>query len=101
MYPFLPNHFWEVGDMGRVMLESTQTLGSFKGNLASLGFPQFAVDSIDPDRSALAEKQALQMAWFWIGFTQDPSFSRISKSNTTKVGEYMVGTLIEAAGIFD
>jgi hypothetical protein len=95
MFPFLPNHLWEVGDMGRVMLESTNVTGSFKDNLKALGYPQFAVDSIDPDRSALKEQTDLRLAWFWIGFTLDPTFARISKSNATKVGEYMVGNLVE------
>lgn len=91
----LPADMWEIGDRGRVMLESTGTLGSFKGNLASLGYPLFAQNSIDPLRSAGTEQTALRKAWFWIGFTLDPSFSRIHKSNATLSGEYMVGTLVE------
>jgi hypothetical protein len=93
--PFLPSDMWEIGDRGRVMLESTQEAATFKGNLAALGFPKFAQDSIDPLRSAGTEQAALRKAWFWIGFTLDPSFSRISKSNATLSGEYMVGTLVE------
>ena len=31
-----------------------------------------------------------------IGFTFDPSFARISGSNSTKVGEYMIASLLEA-----
>jgi hypothetical protein len=93
--PFLPSDMWEIGDRGRVMLESTQEEASFKGNLAALGFPRFAQDSIDPLRSAGVEQTALRKAWFWIGFTLDPSFSRIHPSNATKSGEYMVGTLVE------
>jgi hypothetical protein len=95
MGSFLPADMWEIGDRGRVMLETTGTQGSFKGNLASLGFPLFAQNSIDPLRSAGAEQTALRKAWFWLGFTLDPSFARIHASNATKTGEYMVGTLVE------
>jgi hypothetical protein len=94
-WPHLPGDMWEIGDRGRVMLEATQQEGSFKNNLASLGYPQFAQDSIDPLRSAGAEQTALRKAWFWIGFTLDPSFARIHSSNATKTGEYMVGTLVQ------
>ncbi len=94
-WPLLPADMWEIGDRGRVMLESSNQEGSFKGNLASLGYPQFAQDSIDAKRSASTEQTALRKAWFWIGFTLDPSFSRIHGSNATKTGEYMVGTLVQ------
>ncbi len=94
-FPLLPNNPWEVGDRGRVMLDSTNTAGSFQDNLRSLGYPDFAVKSIDPTRSAAQEQVDLRKAWFWIGFTIDPSFARTHKSNATKVGEYMVGTLME------
>ena len=93
--PLLPADMWEIGDRGRVMLETTGTQGSFKANLASLGFPVFAQESIDPLRSAGVEQTALRKAWFWIGFTLDPSFSRIHKSNATLSGEYMIGTLVD------
>jgi hypothetical protein len=94
-FPLLPNNPWEVADRGRVMLESTNTAGSFQANLRSLGYPEFAVQSIDPLRSANDEQVDLFKAWFWIGFTIDPSFARIHKSNATKVGEYMVGNLMQ------
>jgi hypothetical protein len=94
-WPLLPANMWEIGDRGRVMLESSNQAGSFKGNLASLGYPEFAQNSIDPLRSADTEQTALRKAWFWIGFTLDPSFARIHGSNATKTGEYMVGTLVQ------
>ena len=92
---FLPSPLWEVGDNARVLLDSESKPGSFKQNLANLGFPAFAQNSIDPNRNAIEEENALRLPWFWIGFTFDPSMSRISKSNATRVGEYMVGSLIE------
>jgi hypothetical protein len=92
---FLPAPLWEVGDNARVLLASDSNPGSFKQNLANLGFPTFAQNSIDPNRTAVEEENSLRLPWFWIGFTFDPSLSRISKSNATRVGEYMVGSLIE------
>ena len=94
-FPMLPSALWEVGDTGRTMLISSAAVGSFRQNLADLGFPLFAQTSIDASRNAIEEEDAIRLAWFWIGATFDPSMSRINKSNATRVGEYMVGTLIE------
>jgi hypothetical protein len=92
---FLPADMWEIGDRGRVMLEDRSQAGTFKQNLQKLGYPEFVQDSIDPERSEATEQHQLRLAWFWIGFTFDPSFARIHASNATKVGEYMVGTLMD------
>ncbi len=91
----LPANLWEVGDKGRSTLENSQAEGSFRENLAKLGYPEFVQGSIDPTRSASQEQHELRLAWFWLGFTFDPSFARIHSSNATKVGEYMVGTLLD------
>jgi hypothetical protein len=91
----LPANPWEIGDQGRVMLESTAAVGSFKENLAKVGFPEFAQNSIDPLKTAIQEERDLRLAWFWLGMTFDSSFDRIGKSNATRVGEYMVATLVE------
>ena len=90
----LPGNPWEIGDRGRVMLSNSNEEGTFRRDLAQLGFPQFVLDSIDDQRTVTQEQHALRLAWFWIGFTMDPSFARIHKSNSTKVGEYMVATLL-------
>ena len=90
----LPGNPWEIGDRGRVMLSNSAEEGTFRRDLAQLGFPQFVLDSIDDRRTVSEEQHALRLAWFWIGFTMDPSFARIHKSNSTKVGEYMVATLL-------
>jgi hypothetical protein len=92
---FLPSDMWEIGDRGRVMLEESNKAATFKTNLQKLGYPEFVQNSIDPQRSEGTEQHQLRLAWFWIGFTFDPSFARIHASNATKVGEYMVGTLID------
>jgi hypothetical protein len=92
---YLPANLWEIGDAGRSMLAETSTAGSFKANLKDLGLPEFAQNSIDPNRSTTEEERDLRLSWFWIGMTFDSSFSRINGSNATRVGEYMVGTLVE------
>jgi hypothetical protein len=92
---FLPGDMWEIGDRGRVMLEESNKAATFKTNLQKLGYPEFVQNSIDSQRSEGEEQHQLRLAWFWIGFTFDPSFARIHASNATKVGEYMVGTLID------
>ena len=89
----LPANLWEIGDQARIMLENSATTGSFRQNLAQLGYPSFVQDSVDPARSAKLEQHQLRLAWFWLGFTFDPSFARIHQSNATKVGEYMVASL--------
>jgi hypothetical protein len=92
---FLPADMWEIGDRGRVMLEDREQAGTFKDNLRKLGYPAFVQDSIDSNRSEATEQHQLRLAWFWLGFTFDPSFARIHASNATKVGEYMVATLVD------
>lgn len=89
----LPAHLWEVGDRGRVALTNSNEAGSFREDLAELGFPSFVQDSIDPGRTAKDEQHGLRLAWFWIGFTHDPSFARTHQSNATKTGEYMTASL--------
>lgn len=90
----LPGSMWEVGDFARTMTGIEPAPGSYRENLRKLGFPAFAQDSVDPLRSQSQEQHALRLAWFWIGFTFDPSLNRIHKSNSTKSAEYMVGTLL-------
>ena len=91
----LPSPLWEVGDLlGRVVLggPDLKTLGPVS---ASLGLPKFVVDSIDANRSSHHEEQELRLAWMWLGFTFDPSFARMNAGNATRVGEYMVATLLD------
>ncbi len=92
---YLPANPWEIGDRARVMFGNSQEAGSFRRDLTQLGFPDFVLDSIDPQRTVTDEQHNLRLSWFWIGFTMDPSFARIHKSNSTKVGEYMVASLID------
>jgi hypothetical protein len=94
-FGLLPANMWEIGDRGRVMLDESSKVGTFRGNLRKLGYPEFAQNSVDVDRTESQEQHALRLFWFWSGFTFDASFARIHGSNSTKVGEYMVGTLID------
>ncbi len=91
----LPSNMWEVGDvLGRTTVGALEqkTLGEVT---ASLGLPNFVVDSIDANRTTLKEEQELRLPWMWIGFTFDPSFARIAPGNPQRVAEYMVGTLLD------
>jgi hypothetical protein len=94
---FLPGkEIWEVGDLTRAVLggaglEKT----SVKTDALAKGFPNFVADSLDAGLSVEDNEQAMRLAWFWLGFTIDPSVNRISGSNSTKVSEYLVASLIE------
>ena len=90
----LPGNLWEVGDRARVMLDHGAEEGSFRTLLGELGFPGFAVESVAPSASSSDAQEELRRAWFWLGFTLDPSFARIHSSNSTKVGEYQVASLL-------
>ena len=90
----LPGNLWEVGDRARVMLDHDREAGSFRRLLAELGFPAFAQESVGAERSTTDEQEELRRAWFWLGFTMDPSFARVHDSNSTKVGEYQVASLL-------
>lgn len=100
---FLPNPMWEVGDFQRRELEpSALTAGQpgnrttadrFRDQLRLLGYPQFVIDSIDPNMTIGQADDELRTAWFMLGFRYDPSLLRVSPSNSTKVGEYLLGQL--------
>ena len=94
----LPSPMWEIGDTARSMIEVstdpvTKLQNTFKASLKDLGFPTFALTSVDAERLAALERDDLMLSWFWLGSTFDLSMARISKSNATRVGEYMVGIL--------
>jgi hypothetical protein len=86
---------WEIGDRARTMFPENQAPGSLRTSLQALGLPKFVQDSVSATTSVGVEQERLRVTWFWIGFTFDPSFARISGSNSTRVGEYMVGSLID------
>ena len=93
---FLGGHdLWEIGDSARVMLDEGQGAGSLRTSLETLGLPKFVRESVSATENVSAEQLRLRLTWFWIGFTFDPSFARTSGSNSTKVGEYMVGSLLD------
>ncbi len=97
---FLPgNNLWEVGDNARTVLGNHNNMaGTDSQNaqkvLEARGFPKFVVDSVNAERSSFVHEEEVRLAWFWIGFTIDPSFARVSGSNSTKVGEYMIASLL-------
>jgi hypothetical protein len=97
---FLPgNNLWEVGDLGRVVLGNRNGLNgadvyNSRKVLEARGFPQFVRESVDSNLNSFAHEEELRLAWFWLGFTYDPTFARTHNSNSTRVGEYMVGSLL-------
>jgi hypothetical protein len=92
---------WEVGDKGRSVVGKNQDANGVvypnnaRAKLTLNGFPQFAVESVPEDMVGDVHEEQIRLAWFWIGFTFNPSLDRISGSNSTKVGEYMIGSLLE------
>jgi hypothetical protein len=92
---YLPSDMWHVGDDTRTMLDDSEATGSLRDTLGKLGFPAFVQDSIDPLRTEAAEQHAVRLAWFWIGFTFDPSFQRIFRSNSTLSAEYLIASLLD------
>jgi hypothetical protein len=91
----LGGDLWQIGDSARTMLSENQTEGTLRTSLKNLGLPQFVQESVSASSSESLEQHRLRLTWFWIGFTFDPSFARIHGSNSTKVGEYMVASLID------
>ncbi len=97
---FLPGRdMWEVGDTGRARLgKSPSGIGTGKDepardHLAALQLPSFVLDSQRNDKDWNDTEEEIRLPWFWIGFTFDPSLRRISRSNSTQVGEYLVASL--------
>jgi hypothetical protein len=91
----LPAPMWEVGDhLGRSVIGALggKTLGE---GASSLGLPKFVVDSIDGSKTLNSEAHELRLPWMWIGFTFDPTCQRIATTSSTRVAEYLVGSLNE------
>jgi hypothetical protein len=103
-YEYYPggDALWEVGDKGRTVLglnqNSTGTpLTSAQARLSDPRnlFPKFTLESIPNGMDGKIHEEQVRLAWFWIGFTFNPSLQRVGGSNSTKVGEYMIGSLTE------
>lgn len=91
----LPAAPWDVGDVLARGVLSGAVLKTLGPTAASLGLPKFVVDSINAEKEGKTEVTDVQLPWMWIGFTFDPSFARISKSNSTTSSEYLISTLID------
>lgn len=92
----LPSPMWEIGDhLGRSVFGALGGTNLAEGT-SSLGLPKFVVDSIDPSKSLNREAHDLRLPWMWIGFTFDPTCQRIGPTSSTRVAEYLVGSLNEA-----
>lgn len=99
---FLPNPLWGVGDVTRVELDPTDPVTGKARNASSdpmrdtvraLGFPQFVIDSIDPAATTKQQESDIQLAWFMLGLRLDPGLQRVNQSNSTLVGEYLLGEM--------
>ncbi|MDQ3232262.1 MAG: hypothetical protein M3Q07_10610 [Pseudobdellovibrionaceae bacterium] len=91
----LPSPMWEVGDhLGRSVVGALGGTSLGEGT-NSLGLPKFVVDSIDPSKGLNREANDLRLPWMWIGFTFDPTCQRIAPTSSTRVAEYLVGSLNE------
>lgn len=96
---FLPNPWWDVGDVARFGFRPTELSRSSAGNTGGadrmrdtaklLGYPQFVQDSITPTTLRETMLDDTQLAWFMLGVRLDPSLRRIGQSNSILVGEYL------------
>ena len=96
------NALWEVGDRGRSVLGRTEDaakipLISAQSRLETAAnvFPKFTFESLPAGMDGKLHEEQVRLAWFWVGFTFNPSLQRVGGSNSTKVGEYMIGSLTE------
>lgn len=100
---FLPNPWWELGDVARFGFRPTSLTEGQPGNtggnnymrdtLRLLGYPQFVLDSIDPNALTLPMLEETQLSWFMLGVRLDPGLRRIAQSNSVLVGEYLQAQL--------
>lgn len=89
---YLPNPMWILGELGRTSFgPSAPSLA--RDRLASLGYPGFVVDSVDPAVMMSSMQNDLRLSWFMLGTLFDPGLQRIDASNSTLVGEYFDGSL--------
>ena len=79
--------FWGVGRTARTSVSSSNWPGSLQEQLMTLQFPEFVIESVDPDLDGNTEHHGLRQVWTWIGFTHDPSLQRLGRGATTS-GEY-------------
>lgn len=102
-WSLLPSkQLWDVADeIGRVMIGNQGYYVSATTALAKIGLPKFVVDSQtsvrENSKTVLGGElaQELRLAWFWIGFTMDPSLYHLGVSGATLGGEYILATLGE------
>lgn len=100
---YLPNPFWEVGDAARIgFLPSAASVGQpgnggsevrMRDTLRLLGAPDFVLDSVDPGTLRVEEETDVRLSWFMAGMLLDQGLGRTSPSNSTKSGEYLLGSL--------
>lgn len=94
---FLPNPWWEVGDMTRVSLALSPLARAQFAQKANTpireimklgGYPDFAVESVSPSTTNGRMGFQMQLEWFALGMVLDPSLQRINSMPATNRGEY-------------
>ncbi len=103
-FNYLPGgNLWEIGDDARATLGQNSfslPTAPLRDRLVALGMPQFVTDSVRADVPWRDAEEELRVSWFWLGFTLDQSLRRINGSNSTRSGEYMTASLLDAEMYF-
>jgi hypothetical protein len=93
----LAPHLWAFADVARLTFanRTAPVAGSEALRFAfrASGSPDFVVTSVDPSRSWLAEESEIRLAWFWLGWTFDPTLRRTGETNSIRNGEYLLQSL--------
>lgn len=96
----LPAVLWDVADRARSTFGGRGTPGFTADNLAQAlrngGAPDFVAASVDQSIRWRDEEQAIRLAWFWLGWTFEPTLQRSGPSNSTRSGEYSKQSLHRA-----
>lgn len=96
----LPAAIWDVADRARTTFGGRGTPGFTVDNLAEAlragRAPAFVAASVDPGVRWRDEEQAIRLAWFWLGWTFEPTLQRSGPSNSTRSGEYSKQSLHRA-----
>lgn len=96
----LPAVLWDVADRARSTFGGRGMPGFAVENLAEAlrlgGAPSFVTASVDQGMRWRDEEQAIRLAWFWLGWTFEPTLQRSGPSNSTRSGEYSKQSLHRA-----
>ena len=96
----LPSALWDFADRARTTFGGRGMPGFTVDGLAEAlragNAPAFVAASVTPGLRWRDEEQAIRLAWFWLGWTFEPTLQRSGPSNSTRSGEYMKQSLHRA-----